>query len=177
MVVYTLIRVPKLRRMSLRVQSQRDILVRAPMRTSDRTVELFVEKNYDWIQKQRKKQANYIAITRPELEDLKKRAKKFLPERTRVLADRLGFEYSHVTCRHQKSRWGSCSHRNAISLNIELMRLPPELRDYIIVHELTHTVHKHHQEAFWDHLEKVLPWALQMDREMKQWKIGFRKLD
>ncbi len=73
------------------------------------------------------------------------------------LALELGFQYRSVSCRHQKSRWGSCSYHNDISLNIELMRLPPELRDYIIVHELTHTFHKHHQDAFWNHLEKVLP--------------------
>jgi predicted metal-dependent hydrolase len=91
------------------------------------------------------------------------------------LAQDLGFIYQRVTCRHQKSRWGSCSHRNAISLNIELMRLPVSLRDYIIVHELTHTVHKHHQDAFWAHLEKVLPGAGELDRQMKQWKIGYEK--
>ncbi len=157
MVIYTLIRVSKLRRMSLRVQSQSDIVVRAPMRTSEREIESFVEKNYDWIQKQRKKQANYTAITRAQLEDLERRAKKFLPERTKVLAERLGFDFLRVTCRHQKTRWGSCSHKNGISLNIELMRLPQKLRDYIIIHELTHTVHKHHQAAFWNHLERILP--------------------
>lgn len=177
MVVYTLIRVPKLRRMSLRVQSQRDIVVRAPMRTSDRTVELFVEKNIDWIQKQRKKQALYVPLTRAELIDFEKRAKKFLPERTRVLAERLGFDYLRVTCRHQKTRWGSCSHKNGISLNIELMRLPQKLRDYIIIHELTHTVHKHHQNAFWNHLERILPWALELDKEMTKWKIGYATRD
>lgn len=173
MVVYTLIRVPKLRRMSLRVQSQRGVVVHAPMRTSENVIDSFVEKNIDWIQKQRKKQSAYIPLTRLELEDLARRAKKTLPERTRVLAERLGFDYSHVTCRHQKTRWGSCSHRNAISLNIELMRLPQKLRDYIIIHELTHTVHKHHQAAFWNHLERVCPWALELDREMTKWKIGY----
>jgi predicted metal-dependent hydrolase len=147
--------------------------VRAPTRTPEREIEGFVEKNIDWIQKQRKKQANYIPLTRAELEDFEKRAKKFLPERTKVLAERFGFHYSHVTCRHQKTRWGSCSHKNGISLNIELMRLPQKLRDYIIVHELVHTVHKHHQNAFWNHLERILPGALELDKEMTKWKIGY----
>lgn len=157
MVLYTLIRVPRLRRMSLRVNSQRDIVVHASPRISERQVELFVEKNYDWILKQKKKQAGFIALTRAELDALEERANRLLPERTRVLAERYGFRYSHVTCRHQKTRWGSCSHKNGISLNIELMRLPQKLRDYIIIHELTHTVHKHHQNAFWNHLERILP--------------------
>lgn len=91
------------------------------------------------------------------------------------LAEDLGFTYKKVSCRHQSSRWGSCSHDNNISLNIELMRLPEQLRDYIIVHELSHTIHKHHQKAFWDHLEKVLPGAEKLDREMRRWKIGYKK--
>lgn len=55
------------------------------------------------------------------------------------------------------------------------MRLPMRLRDYIIIHELTHTIHKHHQNAFWNYLERVLPKALELDREMKDWKIGYEK--
>jgi len=55
------------------------------------------------------------------------------------------------------------------------VRLPPELRDYIILHELTHTIHKHHQQAFWDYLEKVLPGAEELDKRMREWKIGYEK--
>mgnify|MGYP000181432869 CR=1 FL=1 len=54
------------------------------------------------------------------------------------------------------------------------MRLPDDLRDYIILHELTHTVHKHHQSAFWRHLERVLPGSLILDKRMREWKIGYK---
>ncbi len=118
-----------------------------------------------------------MRLTREQISDFRDRAEKFLPRRVAELAEELDFRYQRVTFRHQKSRWGSCSHRNVISLNIELMRLPKKLRDYIIVHELTHTVHKHHQTAFWNHLERVFPGALELDEEMKEWKIGYEKRD
>lgn len=169
-------RVPRLRRMSLRVNPVGEIVVRAWRKISDREIHAFITKNAKWIQKQKSRMSGFIPLTTEQLRELRASAKKFLPERTQILADKLGFRYQHVTCRHQKSRWGSCSHRNSISLNIELMRLPERLRDYIIIHELTHTTHKHHQDDFWDHLESVLPWALQLDREMKQWKIGYERI-
>jgi len=169
------IRVPRLRRMSLRVMPTGELMVRAPKRVSDREIHSFIESHAAWVEKQKKHQSQFTPITSAQLAELRKLAKAYLPHRTMELAQDLSFTYQRVTCRHQKSRWGSCSHRNAISLNIELMRLPVELRDYIIVHELTHTVHKHHQDAFWAHLEKVLPGAGELDRQMKQWKIGYEK--
>ena len=164
--------------MSLRVGHGGEVLVRAPKRVSEREIEDFVIKNSEWIRKQKSKMSEFIPLTKETLKELAFQSKAYLPERVKLLAERHGFKYQRVTCRHQKSRWGSCSHRNSISLNIELMRLPMRLRDYIIIHELTHTVHKHHQKAFWNHLERVLPKALELDREMKDWKIGLeRKAD
>lgn len=173
MINYSVTHVPHLRRMSLRVNAWGEVVVRAPKRVSEQEIRLFVEKNTDWIHKQKSKMSDFIPLTKEALKELTFQSKAYLPERVKLLAERHGFRYQRVTCRHQKSRWGSCSHRNSISLNIELMRLPMRLRDYIIIHELTHTVHKHHQKGFWDHLERVLPWALKLDVEMKDWKIGY----
>lgn len=170
-----IIRVPRLRRMSLRVMPTGDLLIRAPKRVSEREIHAFIEKNTAWIEKQKKRSAWFRPITASELHELRILAKSYLPHRTMELAQELGFTYRRVSCRHQQSRWGSCSTHNDISLNIELMRLSPELRDYIIVHELTHTLHKHHQDAFWNHLEKVLPGAGELDKQMKQWRIGYEK--
>jgi predicted metal-dependent hydrolase len=169
----SVIRVPRLRRLSLRVEPGGEIVVRAPRRVSDAAIRRFVQDQQEWIQKQKKRMEALVPISQTELQEFKKTAKIYLPKRVAELAEKHDFQYTSVTCRHQQTRWGSCSFRNSINLNIELMRLPEHLRDYIIIHELTHTVHKHHQKAFWHHLEKVLPGALEMDREMKQWKIGY----
>jgi len=86
---------------------------------------------------------------------LKMEAVKYLPDLTNALASKYGFRYTLVSFRNNKTRWGSCSRDNRINLNIHLMRLPSQLREYIILHELCHTVHKHHQKAFWQLLDQV----------------------
>ncbi|MDR2040463.1 MAG: M48 family metallopeptidase [Bacteroidales bacterium] len=86
-------------------------------------------------------------------ERIRKEAKEFLPERTEQLARKCGFSYNSVTVKNVSSRWGSCSASNHINLNIHLMRLPLHLRDYVIVHELAHTIHKNHGVNFWKCLD------------------------
>ncbi|MCL2562087.1 MAG: M48 family metallopeptidase [Rikenellaceae bacterium] len=75
-------------------------------------------------------------------------AKELLPRRTAELARQHGFRYNSVAVRNTVSKWGSCSGRDDISLSLHLMRLPDELIDYIILHELCHTIHKNHSAAF-----------------------------
>jgi len=99
-------------------------------------------------------------------------ARHFLPSRTSELAASHGFSFSGVQIRNSKSRWGSCSHKNGISLSLHLMRLPDHLIDYVILHELVHTRHKNHSTRFWTELERIRPAALTEDRELNQYKIG-----
>ena len=75
-------------------------------------------------------------------------AREMLPGRVDELARRHGLQYRSVSVRNARTRWGSCSARNDISLSIRLMRLPDDLIDYIILHELCHTVHKNHGPRF-----------------------------
>lgn len=71
-----------------------------------------------------------------------------LPERVATIADRLGMRYGRVTIRASRSKWASCSARNDLSLSLFMMLLPEHLRDFVIVHELCHTVHKNHSREF-----------------------------
>lgn len=75
-------------------------------------------------------------------------AKRYLPGRVSEIAARLGFRHGNVTVRNSRTRWGSCSAKNDISLSLHLMKLPYELIDYVIIHELCHTVHRNHGEKF-----------------------------
>ena len=75
-------------------------------------------------------------------------AKAYLPVRVATLAGAHGFKYGKVTVRNTVSKWGSCSIRNDLSLSLHLMRLPDHLIDYILLHELCHTIHKNHGPKF-----------------------------
>lgn len=102
-------------------------------------------------------------------EMIRKEAKAYLPGRTEELARLHGFSYRGVTVKNVTSRWGSCSASNHINLNIHLMRLPDHLTDYVILHELTHTIHKNHGSRFWECLnEHTDGKARQLAAEMKQ---------
>ncbi len=85
----------------------------------------------------------------------KREAKKLLPPRLEELADAHRFRYNSVSVRSSVTRWGSCSASDSINLSIHLMGLPPHLRDYVMLHELCHTVHKNHGERFHALLDKV----------------------
>ncbi len=101
----------------------------------------------------------------------RKEAKRFLPERLGELSRKHHLPYNKVFIKNNRSRWGSCSHKNNINLSLHLMRLPEHLIDYILVHELVHTVHKNHSKKFWTELERVFPAARTADREMKKYRI------
>lgn len=96
-------------------------------------------------------------------------AKKLLPTRLKQLAIKHGFQYNKVTIRNNKRNWGSCSSKNNISLNLQMMKLPVELIDYILLHELLHTKIKNHGPDFWKGLNHLTGGkARQLSKEVKQ---------
>jgi hypothetical protein len=98
-------------------------------------------------------------------------AREYLPKRTTELAQKTGLNYSGISLRNNKSRWGSCSGKNKISLNIHLMRLNNELIDYVILHELAHTKVKSHGKPFWQFLEGILPGAEKLDKRLNEYHL------
>jgi len=99
-------------------------------------------------------------------------ARLYLPARIAELAANLGYSYNKMTIKNNKTNWGSCSiHRN-INLNLHLMRLNDRLIDYIIIHELVHTVIPDHGKEFKATMQKHFPDTAEIDKELKKIKTG-----
>ena len=102
----------------------------------------------------------------------KQSAEEFLERRIKKLADKFGFVYNKVTIRNQKTRWGSCSGKNNINLNIKLMNIPNHLIDYVLLHELVHTKFKNHSSLFWRSLDIYVGNAKAIDKELKKYSLS-----
>jgi len=122
-----------------------------------------------------------LSITSVELQNtaestivqiLRLEALKHLPKRVEELANKYGFKYNTLRIKNIKSRWGSCSSTNNINLSIYLMKLPDELIDYVILHELTHTIHKNHGPNFWNHLNSLMGNVKTLNARIKKYKTG-----
>lgn len=100
---------------------------------------------------------------------LRKQAAAYIPRRLAMLAKMHDFIYKNVRLSNAETRWGSCSSSGTISLNIWLMTLPLELVDYVLVHELAHTRHMNHSQAFWGAVEECLPDFKNRRRAIKQY--------
>lgn len=103
------------------------------------------------------------------LEALEKRyrsaARTLLENRVSYYHKITGGNYTSVTVRDQKTRWGSCSSRGTLSFNYRLIFAPPAVLDYVVVHELCHLTHMNHSGDFWDMVGSVLPGY----REHRKW--------
>ncbi|PSR54671.1 M48 family peptidase [Adhaeribacter arboris] len=99
-------------------------------------------------------------------------AKAYLPGRVAFFARKFGFTYNKVVIKNTSTRWGSCSAVNNINLNLHLMRLPEPLRDYVILHELAHTVEKNHGPRFWALLDRISGNARYLDKQMKNYRVA-----
>lgn len=105
-----------------------------------------------------------LLLTPPEqkrLEILEKRYRKAardtFEKRVAYFHQFTGGNYTSITVRDQKSRWGSCSSRGTLSFNYRLIFAPPHVLDYVVVHELCHLTHMNHSKDFWNMVGTVMP--------------------
>ena len=136
------------RRYVLRVESDGRLRVTIPRGGSRREAEAFIQRNSDWVVRQRTRAQ---AEVRPFENDsaLRQHARRELPARLFELAARHGLEVTRVSVRNQRSRWGSCGRDGHICLNWRLVLMPPSVRDYVLVHELMHLRRMDHSPAYW----------------------------
>ncbi|MDR1300666.1 MAG: M48 family metallopeptidase [Candidatus Nomurabacteria bacterium] len=108
-------------------------------------------------------------LSEVERKKLKKRAEFYLKRRLFALASEHGLKYQRVRIMNAKTRWGSCSSTGTISLNYALMLAPTHLRDYVMLHELTHTLFMNHSREFWGKLGQFYPDYKQARKEIKKY--------
>ncbi|HUU41440.1 MAG TPA: M48 family metallopeptidase, partial [Desulfatiglandales bacterium] len=121
--------------------------------------------NMKWLEREHEK------VSKKAVRIDRKEAEKTLVAKLNELAEKHGFTYSRVSIRNQKTRWGSCSSKNNISLNLKSLLLPEDLRDFIILHELVHTRVKNHGKNFWAEMLKVEPNAKAFTFRVNQYNV------
>ena len=131
---------------------------------TDGQIARIVKEKEAWIARQlsryeaeQKNAQQIVPFTLEELHDLADRALAYIPNRVAYFADIMHVDYGRITIRNQRTRWGSCSSKGNLNFNCLLMCAPPEVIDYIVVHELCHRKQMNHSKAFWQEVEDMLP--------------------
>ena len=148
------------------------ILVSAPYRMPESEIRRFIQEKSDWIEKHvqriEERQRTLPPVEGLTMKDIRKladQASVVIPKRVEYFAEKIPVTYGRITIRNQKTRWGSCSGKGNLNFNCLLMLAPPEVLDYVVVHELCHRKEMNHSERFWREVENILPDY----RERKKW--------
>lgn len=119
-----------------------------------------------------KNESVQLFIRRVIEEALRIEAKQYIPLKVQELAEKYKFTYRKVFIKNIKSRWGSCSKIGNVNFSLHLMLLPADLIDYVILHELAHTIEHNHSKNFWAILDDIYGNAKTIDRKLKNYRIG-----
>ncbi len=150
------------------------VSVRIPLRGSEKFAISFAESKKNWIASCVLKLRN-IPIQKEKTPSEKrleaiyrKAAREYFPKRVSHYAHMLGVTYGKISIRDQKTRWGSCSSEGNLSFNWRLILAPPDVLDYVVIHELCHRKEMNHSKEFWALVESLMP-------DYKECRIWLRK--
>lgn len=146
---------------SLEIDEECKLIIRVPLRFSEKSVKNLVEKHKSWIdahmKTQRKRQKNKKSLTQEDIIALKEKAKIIIPQKVEYYGKIMGLEPSGVKITSAQKRFGSCSGKNSLCFSYILMQYPESAIDYVVVHELAHIVHKNHSREFYSLIAEYLP--------------------
>lgn len=149
--------------------------ITAPYRMSEKAIKAFLDDNHGKILNSLNKEKNIIRLC--EYTDTEyNNAKKILRADATGFYNELSKTYNgklpeQIQTRAQKTRWGSCSSNNTISLNVYLLQLPQELKEYVYLHELIHLEEMNHGVKFWEKLDKLCPGAKNKQKLLQKYRI------
>ena len=163
--------------LALEIRPDMRIIVRAPYQASGSYIEQFIADRTDWIVEhlrkleQKNRQCNdALPVKKLSNDEIKKLADKactYIPGHVAHFAPLIGVTYGRITIRNQRTRWGSCSSRGNLNFNCLLMLTPPEVIDYVVVHELCHRKEMNHSGRFWNEVARVLPGYAEQEKWLK----------
>ena len=160
---------------NISVKPFKGVRVAVPKGISFDKAKQVAQSKKSWIQKHLDKmkqvEKEHEIFSKNSTEIDRAEARKKLVSRLNELSEQHGFSYNKVFMRNQKTRWGSCSAKNNISLNMKLVRLPDEMIEYVLLHELVHTRIKNHTNEFWGDLNELVGDAKKTDRRLNEYKI------
>lgn len=149
---------------ALEIRPDGSLLMRVPRQMTAREIDAFLDEQDGWIrthlaqvQARQAELPQTEPLTAEQIRALADQALQVIPERVRYYAPLVGVTYGRITIRNQRTRWGSCSAKGNLNFNCLLMLMPPEILDYVVVHELAHRREMNHSPAFWAIVESVLP--------------------
>jgi len=153
------------RTISLTINDDGSLLVRAPYFATTKQINEFILSKQKWIQnsitkiRERTHQAKRFEelIDPNRINEYREKARSLLTERTDYYSEKYDLPYLRIRINSAKTRWGSCNHKNGLNFNWKILFAPPEVLDYLVVHELAHTIHKNHQKEFWNKVEFMHP--------------------
>ncbi|MBO5066360.1 MAG: M48 family metallopeptidase [Clostridia bacterium] len=151
----------KRKTISISVDAECNITVRAPLKMSDREIESFVFEKKKWLEKavaeQMRKSKNTKSYSEEEIKLLRRKAKEIIPQKVDYYSTIMGVEPAGVKINSARKRYGSCSGTNSLNFSLFLMDKDERFIDYVVVHELAHIVHHNHSKAFYAFIEKFMP--------------------
>ena len=163
-------------RISLSVKPTGEVRLSYPRLVSTAKALRFLEEKVEWVLQMREKVAERAMpgsdYSPAQIEELRREAKRTLPAMVERLARQYGFSYGRVTIRATRSKWGCCTSQNNLSLSLFLMTLPTHLQEFVVLHELCHTVHHNHSAEFHALLNRVTGGR---EKELNRQLKGIRK--
>ena len=157
-VQYSIIRSDR-KTIAIQMQPDGNVVVRAPKRMRMEEIKRFVESKAEWIEKHllNRTTFNQEKLTDQEMKMLREKARAVVTEKVQYYAPLIGVTYNQIAIRAQHTRWGSCSSKGNLNFNCLLGLTPPEVLDYVVVHELCHRIELNHSKQFWDAVERTMP--------------------
>ncbi len=175
LIAYTIDRKRSRKYTYITIQRDGSVLVKTNFFTSKHTIEKFIIQKTSWIQQKQSATQDALNEEKTKLfilgqtydKDIlsginidifyKNKAIEIIPPLVSLWSKKMSLYPTHIGFRKNKSRWGSCSSKDRITFNTQLIKTPIEFIEYVVVHELAHIEHKNHSKSFWNLVKEYLP--------------------